>query len=57
LCAPLRQGVSRQTIDRRTSCTNVDPDPDGGGDFLRFSLAALPIVEYFFVWPGIGAGL
>jgi ABC-type dipeptide/oligopeptide/nickel transport system permease subunit len=24
---------------------------------LRFSLATLPIVEYFFVWPGIGLGL
>lgn len=24
---------------------------------LRFSLASLPIVEYFFGWPGIGAAL
>jgi ABC-type dipeptide/oligopeptide/nickel transport system permease component len=27
------------------------------GVSLRFSLSALPIVEFFFLWPGIGLGL
>ncbi len=27
------------------------------GTSLRFSLASLPVVEYFFVWPGVGLAL
>ena len=27
------------------------------GVSLRFSLSALPVVEFFFVWPGIGLGM
>lgn len=27
------------------------------GTSLRFSLASLPVVEYFFIWPGVGLAL
>ena len=52
------KGVSQPTIDRRHVIRNAwIPILTAVATSLRFSLATLPIVEYFFVWPGIGLGL
>jgi peptide/nickel transport system permease protein len=52
------KGVSRRDIDRRHVMRNAwIPILTAVATSLRFSLATLPIVEYFFVWPGIGLGL
>ncbi|MBM2842662.1 MAG: hypothetical protein HW404_499 [Anaerolineales bacterium] len=52
------KGVSRRAIDRDHVMRNAwIPILTAVATSLRFSLATLPIVEYFFVWPGIGLGL
>jgi peptide/nickel transport system permease protein len=52
------KGVAPQAIDRRHVMRNAwIPILTALSTSLRFSLAALPIVEYFYVWPGIGLGL
>jgi ABC-type dipeptide/oligopeptide/nickel transport system permease component len=52
------KGVSPKDIDRRHIMRNAwIPILTAMATSLRFSLATLPIVEYFFVWPGIGLGL
>ena len=52
------KGVAPQAIDRRHVMRNAwIPILTALSTSLRFSLAVLPIVEYFYVWPGIGLGL
>jgi ABC-type dipeptide/oligopeptide/nickel transport system permease component len=52
------KGLSRRAIDRRHILRNAwIPILTALATSLRFSLATLPIVEFFFVWPGIGLGL
>ena len=52
------KGASRRAIDRDHILRNAwIPILTAVATSLRFSLATLPIVEYFFVWPGIGLGL
>jgi ABC-type dipeptide/oligopeptide/nickel transport system permease component len=52
------KGVPRRDIDRRHILRNAwIPILTSLSTSLRFALATLPIVEYFFVWPGIGLGL
>jgi ABC-type dipeptide/oligopeptide/nickel transport system permease component len=52
------KGLGRRAIDRDHIMRNAwIPILTAVATSLRFSLATLPIVEYFFVWPGIGLGL
>lgn len=52
------KGVGPRAIDRHHVMRNAwIPILTAVATSLRFSLATLPIVEYFFVWPGIGLGL
>ncbi|HSR49163.1 MAG TPA: ABC transporter permease subunit, partial [Anaerolineales bacterium] len=52
------KGVPQQHIDRRHILRNAwIPILTSLSTSLRFALATLPVVEFFFVWPGIGLGL
>lgn len=52
------KGVARRAIESRHVLPNAwIPILTAVATSLRFSLATLPVVEYFFVWPGIGLGL
>lgn len=52
------KGLSRSAVIRRHALRNVAiPILTTLGVSMRFSLATLPVVELFFVWPGLGSGL
>lgn len=52
------KGVPPPSIDRRHVLRNAwIPILTSVSTSLRFALATLPVVETFFVWPGIGLGL
>lgn len=52
------KGLSRSIVIRRHALRNVAiPILTTLGVSMRFSLATLPVVELFFVWPGLGSGL
>ena len=49
------KGLSERLVVIRHAVPNVlVPVLTTLGTSLRFSLASLPVVEYFFVWPGVG---
>jgi len=49
------KGLSERLVVIRHAIPNVlVPVLTTLGTSLRFSLASLPVVEYFFVWPGVG---
>jgi peptide/nickel transport system permease protein len=52
------KGLARRVVINRHALRNVlIPILTTLGTSLRFSLASLPVVEYFFVWPGVGMAL
>ena len=52
------KGLARRVVINRHALRNVlIPILTTLGTSLRFSLASLPVVEYFFVWPGVGLAL
>jgi oligopeptide transport system permease protein len=52
------KGLSWRTVRYRHALRNVlIPILTTLGTSLRFSLASLPVVEYFFLWPGVGLAL
>lgn len=49
------KGLPRRLIHNRHALRNVlAPILTTLGTSLRFSLASLPVVEFFFLWPGVG---
>ena len=49
------KGLHQRVVRNRHALRNVlIPILTTLGTSLRFSLASLPVVEYFFVWPGVG---
>jgi peptide/nickel transport system permease protein len=52
------KGLAERVVLGRHALRNVlIPVLTTLGTSLRFSLASLPVVEYFFVWPGVGLTL
>jgi peptide/nickel transport system permease protein len=52
------KGLDRRVVINRHALRNIlIPILTTLGLSLRFSLAALPVVEMFFFWPGLGLGL
>jgi peptide/nickel transport system permease protein len=52
------KGLDRRSVVNVHAMRNIAiPVLTAVGVSLRFSLSILPIVEFFFVWPGIGLGL
>jgi ABC-type dipeptide/oligopeptide/nickel transport system permease component len=52
------KGLSRRVVINRHALRNIlIPILTTLGVSLRFSLATLPVVEMFFIWPGLGLGL
>jgi len=52
------KGLRRRTVLVRHALRNaLIPILTTLGTSLRFSLSSLPVVEYFFVWPGVGLTL
>ncbi|MBN1886729.1 MAG: ABC transporter permease subunit [Thermoflexales bacterium] len=52
------KGLARRVVTVRHALRNVlIPILITLGTSLRFSLASLPVVEYFFIWPGVGLSL
>jgi ABC-type dipeptide/oligopeptide/nickel transport system permease component len=49
------KGLSWRMVRNRHAMRNIlIPILTTLGTSLRFSLASLPVVEYFFIWPGVG---
>ena len=49
------KGLDRRVVHNRHAMRNVlIPILTTLGTSLRFSLASLPVVEFFFIWPGVG---
>jgi ABC-type dipeptide/oligopeptide/nickel transport system permease subunit len=54
----LAKGVPRSRVYNRHALKNIlIPVLTTVGTSLRYSIASLPVVEYFFIWPGIGLTL
>jgi ABC-type dipeptide/oligopeptide/nickel transport system permease component/Zn-dependent M28 family amino/carboxypeptidase len=52
------KGLDRRVVINRHALRNIlIPILTTLGVSLRFSLATLPVVELFFIWPGLGLGL
>jgi ABC-type dipeptide/oligopeptide/nickel transport system permease component len=52
------KGLARRVVNVQHALRNVlIPILTTVGTSLRFSLASLPVVEYFFIWPGVGLSL
>lgn len=52
------KGLAAQTVHYRHALRNaLIPILTTLGTSLRFSLASLPVVEFFFAWPGVGRTL
>jgi ABC-type dipeptide/oligopeptide/nickel transport system permease component len=52
------KGLAQRVVLGRHALRNVlIPILTTLGTSLRFSLASLPVVEYFFIWPGVGLTL
>jgi len=52
------KGLRRRVVLSRHALRNIlIPILTTLGTSLRFSLASLPVVEYFFIWPGVGLAL
>jgi peptide/nickel transport system permease protein len=52
------KGLSWPYVRNRHALRNVlIPILNTAGTSLRFSLASLPVVEFFFIWPGVGLTL
>ena len=52
------KGLNRRAVINRHALRNIlIPILTTLGVSLRFSLASLPVVEVFFIWPGLGLGL
>ncbi len=52
------KGASRRQIVREHALPNIlNPVLTTAGTSLRYSLASLPVVESFFLWPGLGSAI
>ena len=52
------KGASRRQIIREHALPNIlNPVLTTAGTSLRYSLASLPVVESFFLWPGLGSAI
>ncbi|MHB8133803.1 MAG: ABC transporter permease subunit [Anaerolineaceae bacterium] len=52
------KGLSNRLVYNRHALKNIlIPVLTTVGTSLRYSIASLPVVEYFFIWPGIGLTL